>query len=114
MNSVYQINKGINRPIVFRGLMGQYIGWLAAGLVSLLVGFAVLYVLGVPVYLLLPGVLGLGTALFVLVGRLSKRFGAHGLEKYFAARGLPVALRFRSRRLFTGLKYGSGLSGRKR
>lgn len=104
MNKVYQINKGVNRPIVFRGLQGQYIAWLAAGLVALLVAFTVLYLAGTPLPVLLPLILGLGTGLFFGVGRLSGRFGVHGLEKFLAARGLPVALRFRSRRVFTGLK----------
>lgn len=104
MGTLYQINKGLNKPIVFKGLMGQYIAWLAAGLVFLLVFFAVSYVLGMNVYLLLPLVLILGTLLFWAVGRLSKRFGVHGMEKYLAGRGLPRAIRFRSRRLFTGLK----------
>ena len=46
-NSVYKINKGINNPIVFKGLKGQYIGYLAIGLLVLLVLFAILYVIGV-------------------------------------------------------------------
>ncbi|HVW98705.1 MAG TPA: DUF4133 domain-containing protein [Mucilaginibacter sp.] len=104
MSTVYQINKGINKPIVFKGLQGQYIGWLAAGLVVLLIAFALLYVAGLTVYLLLPLILGLGTGLFWSVGRLSKRFGVHGMEKYFAKRGLPRYVAFRSRRVFTGLK----------
>lgn len=104
MSSTYQINKGVNKPMVFRGLQGQYIAWLAAGLVFLLVFFALGYVTGMSVYLLLPLVLALGTALFLGVGMLSKRFGVHGMEKYLAKRGLPKAIGFRSRRLFTGLK----------
>jgi hypothetical protein len=104
MSTIYQINKGINKPIVFKGLQGQYIAWLAGGLVALLVSFAILYVIGMPIYLLLPLVFGLGSALFWSVARMSKRFGVHGLEKYFAKRGLPRYISFRSRRLFTRLK----------
>ena len=104
MGSLYQVNKGLNKPIVFKGLMGQYIAWLAAGLVVLLIFFAVSYVLGMNVYLLLPLVILMGTLLFWGVGKLSKRFGVHGMEKYFASRGLPRAICFRSRRLFTSLK----------
>ncbi|MDB5129720.1 DUF4133 domain-containing protein, partial [Mucilaginibacter sp.] len=37
----YQINKGINRPIEFKGLKAQYIGYLGSGLVALLILFAV-------------------------------------------------------------------------
>ena len=40
---MYQINKGINKPIEFKGLKAQYIGYLAVGLVILLIGFAIMY-----------------------------------------------------------------------
>lgn len=103
MASVYHINKGINRPIVFKGLVGQYIAYLAAGLVLLLIGFTVLYMSGVGLFIVLPLILSLGAGLFFLVLRLSRRFGAHGLSKYLARRKVPLYLRFSSRRLFTTL-----------
>jgi hypothetical protein len=40
--SVYKINKGINKPIEFKGLKAQYIAYLGAGLITLLILFAVL------------------------------------------------------------------------
>lgn len=104
MGSIYQINKGVSRPIEFRGLYGQYIGYLAGGLVLLLLSFALLYILGVPLVVVLPVILGLGTGLFFAVTRLSKRFGVHGLEKFMAKRGLPDYIRFSSRKVFTGLR----------
>ncbi|WP_461791652.1 DUF4133 domain-containing protein [Pedobacter sp.] len=103
MSLVFQINKGVNKPMVFQGLQGQYIAWLAIGLVLLLVGFALGYVSGLSVYALLPSVFALGGGLFWSVGQLSKRFGAHGMEKFLARRGLPSYVCFRSRRVFTGL-----------
>ncbi len=104
MATVYRINKGVNKPIEFRGLKGQYIGYLAGGLVGLLLLFAAMYLMGTSMYVCLPVVLVLGTALFIGVGRLSHRFGQHGLMKYFAAKGMPTYLKFKSRRLFTALK----------
>lgn len=104
MSLVYNINKGINKPIVFKGFQGQYIAWLAGGLVLLLLMFTVLYVAGVSLFLLLPLVFALGGGLFLGVSYLSKRFGQHGLGKFLAKRGLPVYLRFSSRRVFTGLR----------
>jgi len=106
MASIYQINKGVGRPIEFKGLKGVYIGVLAGGLVFLLVLFAALYILRVPLFVLLPVILFLGGGLFMAVLRLSKRFGVHGLGKYLAKRGIPSYIRFSSRRLFTGLKGG--------
>lgn len=114
MGSIYHINKGVSKPIEFRGLKGQYIAWLAIGLVFLLIAFAVLYLLGAGLVVTLPVILGLGSLLFFLVFRLSSRFGQYGLMKFMAKHGLPKALIFRSRRLFTGLKAGAvDLSRRK-
>jgi hypothetical protein len=46
-NRIYKINKGINKPIEFKGLKAQYIWYLGGGLVMLLILFAVLYIIGV-------------------------------------------------------------------
>lgn len=114
MASIYHINKGVSKPIEFRGLKGQYIAWLAIGLVFLLISFAVLYLLGAGLVVILPVILGLGSLLFFMVFRLSHRFGEHGLMKFIAKRGLPKTVIFRSRRLFTGLKgVGVYLNSRK-
>ncbi len=104
MSSIYSINKGINKPIEFHGLKAQYIAYLAGGLVFLLIAFAVLYISGLHLYIILPLVLGLGASLFFTVNKLSHRFGQHGLSKYLAKRRLPACLKFRSRRIFTQLK----------
>lgn len=104
MNSVYTINKGINRPIEFKGLKAQYIAYLATGLVSLLVFFVVIYILGVNMFVCLSLVVILGTLLFVLVYRLSDTYGQYGLLKAMAKRSLPPALKFSSRTLFLKLQ----------
>ncbi|WP_316757570.1 DUF4133 domain-containing protein [Pedobacter aquatilis] len=104
MGTVYQINKGLNRPISFKGLQAQYIAYLGAGLVLLLVGFAVGYIVGLPLLLLLPLTGMIGTGLFMAVNTLSRRFGRDGLMKFLAARRMPKYLWFNSRRLFTQLK----------
>jgi len=96
----YQINKGINRPIEFKGLKAQYIGYLGGGLVALLVLFAVLYVIGTAVYLCMLVIAGLGSALFYKVFGLSHKYGEHGLMKRNARKYLPDYLKFNSRRLF--------------
>lgn len=101
--AVYQINKGVSKPIVFKGLKAQYIAYLAIGLVGLLVSFVVLYICGVSLWLIMPLISGAGMGLFFGVFRLSSRFGEHGLSKYFAAKRLPDHLWFNSRKIFTGL-----------
>ncbi len=100
MGSVYDINKGINRSIEFKGIKAQYIMYLAAGLVALLVIFAILYVLGCNIYLSLGIILPAGTGLFTAVSRMSKKYGEHGLLKKAAARRLPACVLSHSSKLF--------------
>lgn len=104
MSSVYQINKGINKPIEFKGLRAQYIAYLAVGLVLLLISFAILYICGLSLFIILPVILGLGGTLFYSVFRLSHRFGEHGLMKHFAKRQVPRYIKFNSRKVFTSLR----------
>lgn len=101
---VYQINKGINKPIEFKGLKAQYIGYLGAGLVALLILFAVLYLTGVPVYVCLALILLLGALLFYQVYRLCNKYGQYGLMKRSAKDYLPRYLKFNSRKVFTHIK----------
>ncbi len=100
MSQVYRINKNMGRPIQFKGLKAQYIWWLGGGLVSLLIFFAVLYLLGVNAYLCLLIVSFLGTGLFIKVYHSSKRYGEHGMMKKAAYRAAPYVLKSRSRKLF--------------
>jgi len=104
MNSVYGINKGINRPIVFQGVKAQYIGYLAGGLVALIILFAILYICGVNSYACIAIVLGAGTWLISSVSKMSRKYGRYGLMKKQAKRSLPGYLWFNSRKLFTQLK----------
>jgi hypothetical protein len=103
MSSAYQINKGINKSIEFRGLRAQYITYLAVGLVSLLMLFAILYVIGTNMYLCLALVFGAGTGLVTYIFRLSHQYGQYGLMKRRAKSQLPVYLKFRSRKVFIHL-----------
>ncbi len=102
--ALYQINKGINKPIEFKGLKAQYIGYLAGGLVFLLIGFAVIYLLGVAVMYCIIIVSGLGSALFYQAFKLSHKYGEHGLMKKAAKRYLPNHLKFTTRKVFLNLK----------
>jgi hypothetical protein len=96
----YQINKGINKPIEFKGLKAQYIAYLGAGLVALLILFAVMYLIGLAIYLCLMSIAGLGSLLFYKVFGLSHKYGEHGLMKRGARRYLPTHLKFKSRTIF--------------
>ncbi len=97
---MYQINKGINKPIEFKGLKAQYIGYLGAGLVALLILFAVLYLIGLAVYLCVLIIAASGSYLFYKVFGLSHKYGQHGLMKHQARGNLPTYLKFKSRKIF--------------
>ncbi len=74
-NSVYQINKGINKPIEFKGLKAQYIWYLGGGLVALLIIFAVIYIIGVNIFFGLALIVSAGTTLFMYAYKLIRTYG---------------------------------------
>ena len=104
MSSVYKINKGINKPIEFKGLKAQYIAYLAGGLITLLVLFAILYITGVNMFVCLFLIGGIGVILFMSVYRMSEKYGQYGLLKKLAKRGIPDSVRGKTRTLFLELK----------
>jgi len=104
MSTVYNINKGVNRPIEFKGFKAQYIIYLAVGMVSLLLLFAILYVCGFNIYLCLAIIVPAGFGLVVTIQRLSKKYGEHGLLKKIAKKRLPASVRSHSRKIFLQLK----------
>jgi len=107
MASIYNINKGINKPIEFKGLKAQYIGYLAIGLVILLVLFATMYIIGINLLVCILIISAAGTSLFMTVYRLSYKYGEYGLLKKAAKRYIPTYLRFKSRNLFIQLNPNS-------
>lgn len=100
-NSVYNINKGINKPIEFKGLKAQYIWYLGGGLVALLIFFAIIYIIGVPVIICLLLVVALATTLFMHIYKLSRKYGEYGLMKKVAKKAVPKVIKSYS---FTNLK----------
>lgn len=96
----YDINKGVNRPVEFRGLKAQYIYYLAIGLAVLLIAFSVMYIAGMPVYLCLPIVLLAGSGLFMATYHYSHKYGEHGLMKAIAHKQVPSSIISRSAAVF--------------
>lgn len=101
MSSVYQINKGINKPIEFKGLKAQYIWYLGGGLVALLILFAIIYIIGVNVFICLFVILVLGSALFMYVYKLSRKYGEYGLMKKVARKAVPKCIKNYSLKILT-------------
>ena len=92
-NSVYQINKGINKPIEFKGLKAQYIWYLGGGLVILMIMFAILYIAGIKIFICLIIIFSAGTALFMYVYKMSRTYGQYGLMKKIAKKAVPKVIK---------------------
>lgn len=101
--SVYTINKGINKPIEFRGLKAQYIWYLGGGLLALLILFAVLYICGVNTFFCLGITIVTAVGLFMHIYKLSHKYGEHGMMKAMAKRSIPSVVKNYSRKTFTEL-----------
>ncbi|MEP7372322.1 MAG: DUF4133 domain-containing protein [Chitinophagaceae bacterium] len=102
--SIYNINKGINKSIEFKGLKAQYIWYLAAGLLGLLILFATLYICGVNTYVCLGVIITSGSFLFMYVYKLSGKYGQHGMMKAVAKRSIPHVVKCDCRKIFIKLK----------
>ena len=92
-NSVYQINKGINKPIEFKGLKAQYVWYLGGGLVALLILFAIIYIIVVNVFIFLGIIVSLSTVLFMYVYKLSRTYCEFGLIKKVARKAVPKVIK---------------------
>ncbi|MBN7817477.1 DUF4133 domain-containing protein [Algoriphagus pacificus] len=99
----YKINKGINKPIEFKGLKGQYIGYMIAGLLFNLLVFGMLYGMGVAMNSCLLLLVFLSILVAVVVSRLNARYGEFGLMKKWAEKQVPRGIRVSNRNLFKQL-----------
>ncbi|WP_316787842.1 DUF4133 domain-containing protein [Pedobacter frigoris] len=99
-NSVYQINKGINRSIEFRGLKAQYIAYMAVGLLALLIVYAILYIIGVNAFICIGIIVTGGTYLVIKVNALSKKYGEYGMMKMVAKKQVPDVVKNNTRDIF--------------
>lgn len=99
-NSVYSINKGINKSIVFKGLKAQYIWYLGGGAIALLILFVLMYIMGINSFACLGIIVIAGTLLVIKVYALSNKYGEHGMMKAIARRSVPKVIKSHSRKLF--------------
>ncbi|TDQ73812.1 DUF4133 domain-containing protein [Sphingobacterium yanglingense] len=102
--SVYQMNKGINRSIEFKGLQAQYIWYVAFLLLGLIGVYFVLFIIGLSQYIAIMIVAIIGVVGFTKILKLSNTYGEHGLMKVMAKRSLPKVIRCKSRHVFIQLQ----------
>ena len=100
MASIYKINRGVNQPVMFKGLKAQYIWYLGGGLVALLIVFAILYICGVNMFICLGIIFITGGILFKKVYSMSRKYGEHGLMKKIGKRQVPRLIKNNSRKVF--------------
>ncbi len=99
-NNVYQINKGINQSIEFKGLKAQYIWYLGGGIIMLMILFSVLYIVGIPSFVCVGIILVSGALLVMKVYQMSHKYGEYGLMKALSKKQLPKTVRTYSRKVF--------------
>ncbi|SDW13927.1 protein of unknown function [Hydrobacter penzbergensis] len=99
-NSVYSINKGINKSIEFKGLKAQYIWYFGGGVIALLILFAILYIIGINSFVCIGIILTLGTILTIKIYALSNTYGEYGMMKKLAKRSIPKVIKSKSRSAF--------------
>ena len=107
-NTVYRINKGINKPIEFKGLKAQYIWYLGAGVVALLIIYAVLYIIGTNPFICVGIILIAGSLFVFKVYAMSNKYGEHGMMKKMAQRSVPQIVKSNSRKLFKKIRLTNG------
>lgn len=107
-NSIYHINKGINKSIEFYGLRAQYI-WYFGGLVILLmVVFAALYISGAGTLICFAVTGSSGAYISTRLFAMSHRYGEHGLMKAMAKKQVPKVLKSYTRKSFQYLTRDGG------
>ncbi|MDR3713277.1 MAG: DUF4133 domain-containing protein [Puia sp.] len=102
---IYHLNKGLNRPLEFKGIKAQYILYLGLGFVVLLILFTLLHIGGVSSTTCVVIILPAGGSLYLLIQRHSKKYGEHGWAKRMASRRLPRVIKVYDRRAYY---FGSG------
>jgi hypothetical protein len=108
-NSIYQINKGINKSIEFQGLRAQYIWYFGGMVLLLLIVFAIMYIAGAGTMTCLAVVGGSGVYISIKIFSLSHKYGEYGLMKAIAKKRIPKVLKSYSRRSFQHLSNKEGV-----
>ena len=93
----YPVNKGIGRPVEFKGLKAQYLFLFAGGLLAAFILFVILYTAGAGQWLYIGFGITAASAVVCLTFRLNAKYGEHGLMKLGAARMRPRYLIHRRR-----------------
>ncbi|WP_400194226.1 DUF4133 domain-containing protein [Hymenobacter sp. B81] len=100
---LYDLNRGINKPVEFKGLVGNNIYFLVAGIGLTFGLFVTLYLLSTPLVLTILITFAVGGGMWAGVFALNRKYGEHGLMKASARRASPKYITNRHSRLFQHL-----------
>ena len=78
----YPVNKGIGRPVEFKGLKAQYLFLFAGGLLAVFILFVILYMAGVSQWVCIGLGVTAASAVVWLTFRLNAMYGEHGLMSW--------------------------------
>ena len=79
--SEYPVNRGIGKPVEFKGLKSQYLFIFCGGLLAVFVVFIVLFMAGVNQWLCIGFIVSASLLLVWQTFRLNAKYGTHGLMK---------------------------------
>jgi len=85
----YPVNRGIGKPVEFKGLKSQYLFIFAGGLLAVFVVFIVLFMAGVNQWLCIGFIVSASLLLVWQTFRLNAKYGTHGLMKATARKRHP-------------------------
>ena len=83
----YPVNRGIGKPVEFKGLKSQYLFIFAGGLLAVFVVFIVLFMAGV--WVCIGFIVSASLLLVWQTFRLNARYGTYGLMKIAACKRHP-------------------------
>ena len=101
--TTYTINRGVGRPVEFRGLKAQYILYGGGLLVADFLLFVILYLCHVNSWICVALSFGSGVLGISLLYRRSRKYGEHGWARRRAGKNTPATLCCRTCTLFIHL-----------
>lgn len=90
--ATFNIHKGINKPVEFKGLVSQYLFIFAGGLLALFIILIVMYMAGVGQWFCLGFGIITGSLLVIVTFKLNNKYHTYGLMKLAASKRRPLRI----------------------
>lgn len=93
MNSIYPIQKGLQKNLEFKGLQAPYLWYALLGIFFLMILFALLHLCGMNSYGCVLLTLGLGVWWIKTLFAWNAKYGPFGMMKLLAQKRIPKVLK---------------------